>query len=413
VDWSIDQALTDPGFFVENDPHPIWKQLRKEDPIHWTRGAVSPFWSITRYDDIVTVFSEPILFSSTRGLIVPSSPEMEQLTPEMMGAGEMMIMTDPPLHGAMRRAFNRLFLPRPVGKYESPGQLLVAEILDEAMGDGKCDFVVDVAARLPMAFICEIMGVPRKDWADVFKWGNMSIGFEDAEYQTESASPMETRQEAVKNLGAYCAELAMQRRGGDGEDLLSVLGNAEVNGQKLTELQLFHNGWLYIIGGLETTRNAISGGLLALIDHPEEHTRLLNNPALMPTAIEEILRWTSPVTHIARVATRDTAVGGTKIRENERIALWIPSANRDGSIFDDPYRFDLARRPNEHIAFGKGEHFCAGAHLARLELRLMLADLLNRIEHIELAGKVERLKSNLIAGIKHMPVRFTQMHVAA
>ena len=338
---------------------------------------------------------------------------MEQLTPEMMGAGQMMIMTDPPLHGAMRRAFNRLFLPRPVSKYESPGQVLVTEILDEVMKDGKCDFVVDVAARLPMAFICEIMGIPRKDWSDVFKWGNMSIGFEDAEYQTASASPMETRRLGVMNLGTYCANLALQRRGGDGEDLLTVLGNAEVNGQKLTELQLFHNGWLYIIGGLETTRNAISGGLLALIEHPKERARLLNDPALMPTAIEEILRWTSPITHIARVATQDTELAGTKIKEGDRVALWIPSANRDESIFADPYRFDIARGPNEHIAFGKGEHFCAGAHLARLELRLTLADLLSRIERIELAGKVERLKSNLIAGIKHMPVRFTQTRAAA
>jgi len=170
---------------------------------------------------------------------------------------------------------------------------------------------------------------------------------------------------------------------------------------------------LYIIGGLETTRNAISGGLLALIEHPEERIRLLKDPALMPTAIEEILRWTSPITHIARVATRDTELARTKIKEGDRVALWIPSANRDESVFDDSYRFDIARSPNEHIAFGKGEHFCAGAHLARLELRLMLADLLSRIEHIELAGKVERLRSNLIAGIKHMPVRFSQTRAAA
>ena len=409
----IDRLLTDPGFFAQQDPHPVWRRLRAEDPIHWTQGNVSPFWSVTRYDDIVAVFGEPKVFSSERGLIVPSSPEMEQLTPEMMGAREMMIMTDPPSHGAMRRAFNRLFLPRPVGKYESPGQELVAEILDSVMARGECDFVVDVAARLPMAFICEIMDVPRKDWPDVFKWGNMSIGFEDTEYQNESGSPMETRQEGVMKLGGYCAQLALERRGGHGEDLLTVLGNAEINGAKLTDIQLFHNGWLYIVGGLETTRNAISGGLLALIQHPEERARLVNNPALMPTAIEEILRWTSPVTHIARVATEDTAIGGRPIREGERVALWIPSANRDEAIFDAPYTFDLGRTPNEHIAFGKGEHFCAGAHLARLELRLMLVDLLHRIDHIELAGKVERLTSNIIAGIKHMPVRFTQSRAAA
>src|SRR5208282_4518435 len=295
---NIDHALTDPGFFVDNDPHPLWRQLRREDPIHWTQGLVRPFWSVTRYDDIVAVFSEPNLFSSMRGLIVPSSPEMEALTPEMQGAGQMMIMTDPPLHNAMRRAFNRLFLPRPIGKYESPGHELVAEILDGILARGECDFVVEVAARLPMAFICEIMGIPRKDWADMFKWGNMSVGQEDPEYQVESGSPMETRQEGAANLGSYCAKLALERRGSDGEDLLSVLGNATVNGQPLTELQLIHNGFLYIVGGLETTRNAISGGLLALIENPEQRKRLVNNPALMPTAVEECLRWTSPLTHI-------------------------------------------------------------------------------------------------------------------
>lgn len=411
---NIDHALTDPGFFVDNDPHPLWRQLRGEDPVHWTQGLLSAgFWSVTRYEDILTVFSDPSLFTSTRTLILPSSPEMEAITPEMMGAGQMMIMTDPPLHGAMRRAFNRLFLPRAVGQFEGPGPALVKEILDEALARGECDFVVDVAARLPMAFICEIMGIPRRDWADMFKWGNMSLGYEDAEYQVESASPLETRQQGVMNIGMYCARVAQQRRGGDGEDLLSVLGNAKVNGRDLTEGELIHNGFLYVAGGLETTRNAISGGLLSLIRHPEERQRLVNDPSLLPTAIEEILRWTSPITHIVRVALRDTEVGGTKIREGDRLALWLPSGNRDESIFEDPYRFDLRRTPNEHIAFGKGEHFCAGAHLARLELRVMLLALLPRLDQIELSGPVERLRSNLVAGIKHMPVRFKRTRAAA
>jgi cytochrome P450 len=409
----IDRALTDPGFFGDHDPHPIWQQLRREDPVHWTVGLVRPFWSVTRYNDIVAVFSEPDLFTSTRGVIVPSSPQMEQLTPEMMGAGQIMIMTDPPLHGSMRRAFNRLFLPRPVGRYESPGEALVGEILAGVLADGECDFVVDVAARLPMAFICEIMGIPRRDWADLFKWGNMSVGQEDPEYQVESGSPLETQQLGTAGIGSYTTKLALERRGGDSEDLLSVLGNAKIGDRYLTEGELFHNGWLYTLGGLETTRNAISGGLLALIQHPDQRERLAHNAELMPTAIEEILRWTSPITHIARTATRDTELGGKKIRAGERLALWIPSANREEAIFDDPYRFDIERTPNEHVAFGKGEHFCAGAHLARLELRLMLKALLMRIEHVELAGKLERLKSNVIAGIKHMPIRFKRTHAAA
>jgi cytochrome P450 len=409
----IDRALTDPGFFVDQDPHPIWRQLRSEDPVHWTEGLISPFWSVTRYDDIVSVFGDPVRFSSQRGLILPSSPEMEQLTPEMMGAGQMMIMTDPPLHAVMRRGFNRLFLPRSVGQYESPGHVIVREILDEVLVRGECDFVVDVAARLPMAFICEIMQIPRSDWPDMFKWGNMAIGFEDSEYQVESGSALETRRQGIANLGEYSAALARQRRGGHGEDLLSVLGNARIYDRELTEGELAYNGFLYIVGGLETTRNAISAGMLALIQNPDQRRELSRNAELMAPAIEEILRWSSPITHIARVAAHDTELRGVRIREGEWLALWLPSANRDEAIFNDPYRFDLRRSPNEHIAFGKGEHFCAGAHLARLELRLTLEALLGQLEHIELAGAVERLKSNLIAGIKHMPVRFSRSRAAA
>src|SRR6266404_2544796 len=405
-------AAVDKGSSRQPGLRRFWQRRRRPDPIHWTEGRVRPFWSITRYDHIVAAFSEPNLFTSSRGVVVPSSPELEREPSERMGAGQMMIMTDPPLHGAMRRAFNRLFLPRAVGAYDDPGRRLVAESLDGVLDRGTCDFVVDVAARLPMAFICEIMGIPRRDWSDMFTWGNMALGFEDAEYQVESGSATETRRQGVFNLGGYCVQHALKRRGGDGEDLLSVLGNAEINGRQLTEGEIFHNGFQYIIGGLETTRNAISGGLLALIQHPADCAKLINNPSVMPTAIEEILRWSSPITHIARVATRDTEVGGKHIREGDWLALWLPSGNRDEQTFDDPYRFDIERTPTEQIAFGKGEHFCAGAHLARLELRLMMHSIVHEVEQIELAGPVERLRSNLVAGIKHMPVRFRRTHAA-
>ena len=409
----IDQALSDPGFFVNHDPHPLWRQLRQEDPIHWTEDLLKGFWSITRYHDIVAVVSAPALFTSAQLISVPTTPELDQMTPEMLGSGEMMLMTDPPLHGAMRRAFNRLMLPRAIGRFEVPGPQLVREILDEALARGECDFVLDVAARLPMAFICEIMGIPRSDWPHMFKWGNMIAGNEDPEYQVESGSALETRQEGSLSIGKYCIKAALERRGGDGEDLLSVLGNARINGRLLTDRELAHNGLLYVGAGLETTRNAISAGLLALIEHPAELEMLLQNEALLPTAVEEILRWASPVTHFARVAMKDTELGGKQIHKGDRVVLWFPSANRDEEVFANPYTFDIRRTPNEHIAFSKGEHFCAGAHLARLELRLMLQALLKRTKQIELTGKVERLRSNFLAGIKHMPVRFTQSRAAA
>jgi cytochrome P450 len=409
----IDAALSDPGFFVDHDPHPLWKELRENDPIHWTEGLGKPFWSATRYDDIISVVSKPTLFSSAYLIGLPSSPEMEQVTPEMLGSGEMMLMTDPPLHGAMRRAFNRLMLPRAVGRFEAPGPQLVREILERAMARGECDFVVDIAARLPMAFICEIMGIPRKDWPDMFKWGNMVAGNEDPEYQVDSGSPLDTRQEGSRNIGLYCLEAALERRGGDSQDLLGVLGNATIDGRLLTRTELAHNGLLYVGAGLETTRNAISAGLLALLEHPEQMDLLLEHPEIMPTAVEEILRWASPVTHFARVATMDTELGGKQIHVGDRVALWFPSANRDEAIFRDPYSFDLRRAPNDHLAFSRGEHFCGGAHLARLELRLTLQALLPRLRQIEITGKVERLRSNFLAGIKHLPVRFSESQAGA
>jgi cytochrome P450 len=263
-----------------------------------------------------------------------------------------------------------------------------------------------------MAFICEIMGIPRNDWPDMFRWGDMITGNEDAECQVESGSALETRQQGTRNIGAYCIEAALARRGRDGEDLLSVLGNARIGGRLLTERELAHNGVLYVGAGLETTRNAISAGLLALLEHPAQLELLLNDEALLPTAVEEILRWSSPVTHFARVAPRDTELGGKQIRAGDRVVLWFPSGNRDEAVFENPNTFDVRRTPNEHIAFSKGEHFCAGAHLARLELRLMLQALLWRTKQIELTGKVERLRSNFLAGIKHMPVRFIQSFIA-
>jgi cholest-4-en-3-one 26-monooxygenase len=413
MNWAeIDNALSDPSFFVDHDPHPLWQRLRRDDPIHWTEGSGRPFWSITRYDDIVAAVSEPMLFSSEYLLAIPSSPEMERVTPAMLGCGEMMLLTDPPLHGAMRRAFNRLMLPRAVGRFEIPGALLVREILDQAVARSECDFVVDVAAQLPMAFICEIMGIPRGDWPPMFKWGNMVAGNEDPEYQVDSGSPLQTRQEGSRNISYYCLEAALERRGGYGDDLLSVLGNATISGRPLTNSELAHNGLLYVAGGLETTRNAISAGLLALLEHPAQLEFLLEHPEIMPTAIEEILRWASPVTQLARVATKDTQMAGQQIHSGDRVALWFASANRDATVFENPFTFDLRRSPNEHLAFSKGEHFCAGAHLARLELRLMLEALLPRIKQIELVGEVERLRSNSLAGIKHMPVRFRASRVS-
>jgi len=258
-----------------------------------------------------------------------------------------------------------------------------------------------------LALICGIRGNPRRVCPDMLRWGNMIGGNEDPEAQGESGSALETRQQGTRSIGNYCIQAAMERRGGDGEDLLSVLGNARIDGRFLTERELAHNGVLYVGAGLETTRNAISAGLLALLEHPAELELLLQDESLLPIAVEEILRCSSPVTHFAVVATMVAELGGKQIHQGDRVALWFPSGNGDAAIFVNADTFKVRLSPKEHIACSKGEHFCGGAHLARLELRLMLQALLKRTKQIELTGKVERLRSNFLAGIKHMPVRFT------
>jgi cytochrome P450 len=271
----------------------------------------------------------------------------------------MMLLTDPPLHGAMRRAFNRLMLPRPVGRFGVPGLQLVREILNQAFAHSQCDFVLDIAAQLPMAFICEIMGIPRNDWADMFKWENMVAGNEDPEYQVESGSPLHTRQEGSRNISNYCLAAALDRRGGSDEDLLSVLGNATIRGRLLTDSELAHNGLLYVAGGLETTRNAISAGLLALLEHPVQLDLLLEHPEIMSTAIEEILRWASPVTQLARVAIKDTELNGKQIRAGDRLALWFASANRDESVFEIPMLSITDGRPTSTWRSARASTFVA------------------------------------------------------
>ncbi len=407
--------LTDPECFASQDPHPVFKRLRAEDPIHWTTGRISRgFWSITRYQDVLTVYRDAETFSSQRYSVgLPSNAEAEQmLSPEMRGCGQMLIGTDPPRHNAMRKRFNGSFLPRAIAQMEASSRQIVSEIVDAVAPRGECDFVVDVAARLPMAMICEMMAIPRTDWEPMIKWGNMVIGGEDPEYQV-GGSALNTAMEGGMQIFMYCLNLAKNRRDNPGDDLLSVIGTAKLDGDLLNDMEVGHNATMFVLGGLETTRNAISGGVLELMRNPDQWKRLADNPALMPTAIEEILRWTTPITHIMRTATRDFEWRGKKIRNDDWIVMWNPSANRDEEVFADPYRFDIARTPNYHLAFGQGEHFCIGSHLARLELRLMLEEVMRRMPDLTLTGEVERLKSFQVAGIKHMPVAFTPSKAAA
>jgi cytochrome P450 len=401
-----DVDLADFELFVQGPPHAVWRLLRAEAPVHWNAGTehFPGFWSVTHYADVVAVSRETTTYSSRRGvsmMVDPANP-----TPAS-GAGKMLITIDPPQHVRLRRLVNKAFTPRMVAQLEPSVRAITRRILDAVAPRGACDFVTDIAAQLPLGVICAMMGVPHEDWGLMFTLTNRVLGAEDPEYQTVAGDGRETANQGLREMFAYFARLVTARRQAPRDDLLSALTGAAIDGEALTDEEILYFCYLLILAGNETTRNAISSGMLALYEHPTERARLAADAALLPTAVEEILRWTSPVMHMARYVTRDTVLHGQPLRAGERVLLWYPSANRDAAVFPDADRFDVGRTPNEHMAFGLGEHFCLGAGLARQEVRVMVEALLARLPDLALAGPVERLRSSFIGGIKHMPVRFT------
>jgi cholest-4-en-3-one 26-monooxygenase len=407
-----DLDLTSQDFFAHGNPDAIFRRLRAEDPVHWTVSNLSRgFWSVTKLEDVQAVYRD-LTYRSGAGL--PSSPEMEAFDadPQKSARDKSLVSSNPPIHTPLRKAFVGPFLQRAVANYEEPGRRLVAEIIDDVITRGECDFVLDVAARLPMAIICDMMQIPRSDWAQMFRWANMAMGAEDPEYQIEGGATV-TKDTGYSGIFNYCLQLALKRRGNPGNDLLSLISNVEVSGRRLNEEEIGHNGFMFVIGGLETTRNSTSGGVAELIRNPGQMRKLRADRSLMRSAIEEIVRWTSPIVQLMRVATRDNQLHGRKISKGDWVVVWNASANRDEEAWDDPYRFEISRWPNDHVGFGYGPHFCLGAHLARLQMRLMLNEVLDRMPDIELTGPVERVASNLIGGIKRMPVKFTPRRASA
>lgn len=401
-----DVNLADPDLFVRGYPLDVWRLLRHEAPVHWNEGNayLTGFWSITRYHDIIAVSRDTDTFISSKGITMGANPEVES---PAAGLNKMLITIDPPRHVRLRRLVNKGFTPRMVGQLEPHVRRITTEIIDAVAAKGSCDFVTEIAAQLPLAVICEMLGVPRADWNTMFELTNKVLGADDPEYQQEGADGVVTADEGHRDMFMYFARLLAEHRQDRRDDLISVLAGSEIDGEMLTDEDILYFCYLLILAGNETTRNATSGGMLALIEHPEQRQRLFAEPGLLPTAIEEILRWHSPVLHMARFATRDYEMHGQTMRAGDKIVMWYPSGNHDETVFPEPERFDVGRTPNDHIAFGLGEHFCLGAGLARQELRVMFEELLRRLPDMELAGPVERLRSTFIGGIKHMPVRYT------
>jgi cytochrome P450 len=392
--------LLSPDAFVAGVPHDLFRRLRAEAPVFWHAEANGPgYWAVTKYQDVFDVSLNPQVFSSgMRGSLMRDWNEDER--PLIM---TQMVNMDAPRHTHYRRLVNLGFTPRMIRRLEPHIRDMTTRIIDAVAARGECDFVTDIAAELPLQVILEMIGVPLEDRHLVFNWSNQMIGFDDPEYQTVP----EIGKVAAAEMFMYAGKLAAERRKNPRDDLVTVLVEGEVEGEKLSE-QDFNSFFLLLaVAGNETTRNLISGGMLALVEHPEQRARLLANPALIPSAVEEMLRWVSPVMHFRRTATRDTELRGQQIRAGDKVIIWFASANRDEDAFPHADRFDVGRDPNDHLGFGIGPHFCLGANLARLEIRIMFEELLRRLPDIELAGPVERLRSCFINGIKRMPVTFT------
>lgn len=394
--------LTDLDFFMSGDVAGAFRMLRAEDPVHWQEKRPGRgFWSLTCYDDLLTVYRDAQGFISGKGVTLHFGDDGD----DSSGLGKSIIMTDPPRHAKMRQVMSRRFTPRAVAPFEGRIRAIARAIVDSVIERGECDFVNDVAGRLPTAAICELMGIGREHWDLMFAITNETVGRHDQEF-ARGRSGKETVMEAFARASEFFVKLAAERRRHPGDDLVSALVNGAITGEPLNQAEIIANCYILILGGQETTRNATSGAMLALIENPGEYAKFAADPR-SSTAIEEFLRWTSPVTHIMRVAARDAEFRGKKIRAGDRVVLWNLSANRDEEQFADADKFYIDRTPNDHIAFGYGEHFCLGANLARLEMRVMFEEVVSRVERLELAGPVEYLRSNTIAGIKRMPVRFT------
>jgi cholest-4-en-3-one 26-monooxygenase len=395
--------------FTERVPHEWFAHLREHAPIHHHDEPDGPgFWVITTHED-VTAFNrdwETASSDQARGgvvLIEELDEAGRERSEQFSGAGNLMLTMDPPDHTRYRKLVNRGFTPRVIRSLEDHMRAQSAEIIDRVLAKGgACDFVVEVAAELPLEAIAEFLGVPLEDRHKLFDWSNRMIGSEDPEYAVSEENVMEAQVE----MFVYAQQLAADRRDNPRDDIVSTLIHSEVDGDRLSEMDFNLFFLLLAVAGNETTRNAMSHGMHALLENPSQYQMLVDDPSRVEQAVEEILRWASPVMYFRRNITRDTEYKGHQMREGDKITLWYISANRDEAVFDDPYRFDITRDPNPHIAFGGGgPHFCLGANLARMEMKVLFEELVRRAPRVEQLGPPERLRSNFINGIKHLPVQ--------
>jgi cholest-4-en-3-one 26-monooxygenase len=382
-------------------PYEAFERLRREDPVHWHpepdgRG----FWAVTKHADVKAVSHDARTFSSERG-----GTFIDDQTDESLAQIRLSILNmDAPKHNRYRRLVSKGFTPRMVGQLLENVERRAVRIVDDVCERGEAEFVEELAGKLPLEMICEMIGLPEADWPRMFEISNLLIGRDDPDFQSATPGP----EEAAAEIYAYCDAVAADRRANPRDDLMTTLVQAELDGDQLNELELNLFFVTLVVAGNETTRNLINHAMLALVEHPDQAERLRRDPSLWDTAVEEMLRWGTSITNFRRTATRDTELRGRTIAEGDKVVLYYTSANRDEEVFDDPNTFDVGRTPNDHVTFGGGGvHFCLGANLARAEIRAIMRQLVERLPDLEPAGEARRLRSDFVNGIKTLPVTFT------
>jgi cholest-4-en-3-one 26-monooxygenase len=395
-----DIDLTDSKPFADGVPHHWFTYLRKNAPVWWQKETDGPgFWAVTSHAECTQVNRDYEHFSSARKATFIWELPDDDLAQQQL----LMLNMDPPLHTRYRRLVNKGFTPKMVNQLHERIDAAADNIIDAVIEKGSADFVTDMAAELPLVVIAELLGVPHDDRHRMFDWSNRMIGSQDPEYQTGE----EASQQAAMELYAYASQLFAAKRADPHEDLMSVLTKVDIDGEQLSEMELELFFLLLTVAGNETTRNLISGGMAAFFDNPEQWQLLRNDRSLLPSAVEEMLRYVTPVMNFRRQTTQQFELGNQLIDADSKVVFFHISANRDEAVFEDPQKFDITRNPNPHMAFGAGgPHFCLGANLARMEIRVMFEHLLDRMPDIRLDGEVQRLQSQFISGVKHIPVAF-------
>jgi cytochrome P450 len=407
-----DIDLTDLDRFAAGFPHDVFTRLRREAPVWFhpptphTPGGEG-FWVVSRHADVVAVAADPRTFSSERGGTRDGGGTLIEDLPAGFATGVLLNMMDDPRHQRFRRLVTGTVSPRALAAVEDELRTRTAAIVDTVVARGHCDFLLDVAAELPLQAVARLLGVPQDDRHRLFAWANTTLDY-DGRDLGESDARTQAAQAAMFEYGSW---LIAEKRRAPADDMLSAVVHGRIEDEHGAaappsdlELLMFFN--LLIAAGSETTRNSLAIGVLALMEHPEQWAQLRRERALLPTAVEEILRWASSTAYNRRTATADVALGGQRVAAGDKVTLWWSSANRDEAVFPDPFRFDVRRHPNRHLAFGHGNHFCLGAVLARLEIRLVLGALLDRVADCTLTGPVEWTRSNKHTGVRHMPVAF-------